>query len=82
MLAILVGMVIIGGIKRIGAVAGRLVPVMIALYLLAAVYVLSRATSTEIPGMLPLIVSPHSSPTEATGAFIGGTAWAMPFCSA
>ena len=33
-LAILVGLVIIGGIKRIGAVASRLVPGMIVLYLL------------------------------------------------
>ena len=39
-LAVIVGMVIIGGIKRIGAVTGRLVPIMVALYLLAAIYVL------------------------------------------
>ncbi len=44
-LAILVGMVIIGGIKRIGAVAGRLVPVMIALYLLAGLLCAVRSTS-------------------------------------
>ena len=39
-LSILVGMVIIGGIKRIGAVAGRLVPLMVVLYLLGGSYVL------------------------------------------
>ena len=34
-LAVMVGMVIIGGIKRIGAVAGKLVPFMVATYLIA-----------------------------------------------
>jgi len=71
-LAVLVGMVIIGGIKRIGAVAGRLVPVMIVLYLLAAIYVLALNFS-EIPAMFSLIVDAAFSPTEATGAFLGGT---------
>jgi AGCS family alanine or glycine:cation symporter len=71
-LAIMVGMVIIGGIKRIGAVAGRLVPVMITLYLLAAFYVLS-VNIAEIPAMFTLIITAAFSPTEATGAFLGGT---------
>ncbi len=72
-LAILVGMVIIGGIKRIGAVAGRLVPIMVALYLLAGTYVLGIHFA-EIPNMLALIVTKAFSAQEATGAFIGGTA--------
>jgi len=71
-LAILVGMVIIGGIRRIGAVAGRLVPVMIVLYLLAAIYVLSLNIS-EIPAMFSLIIASAFSPTQASGAFLGGT---------
>jgi AGCS family alanine or glycine:cation symporter len=72
-LAILVGMVIIGGIKRIGAVAGRLVPVMLTLYLLAAFYVLAT-NFDQIPAMLALIVKSAFLPAEATGAFIGGAA--------
>jgi len=72
-LAILVAMVIIGGIKRIGAVAGRLVPIMISLYLLAAVYVLI-VNYQQIPHMFALILRGAFSPLEATGAFIGGTA--------
>jgi len=72
-LAITVGAVIIGGIKRIGAVAGRLVPIMVALYLMAGSYVL--ATNIElVPTMLGLIVQSAFAPSEATGAFIGGTA--------
>src|SRR5690606_30719758 len=40
LMALIVGVVIIGGIRRIGAVAGRLVPFMVALYILAGSYVL------------------------------------------
>ena len=71
-LAILVAMVIIGGIKRIGAVAGRLVPLMVALYLLAGTYVLIMSAD-QIPSMLALIFRSAFSPQEFSGAFLGGT---------
>jgi len=71
-LAIIVAMVIIGGIKRIGGVAGRLVPVMIVLYLAASIYVLVTHIS-DIPEMFVLIIRAAFSPLESTGAFIGGT---------
>ena len=72
-MAIVVGMVIIGGIKRIGAVAGRLVPAMCALYLLAGGYVLV-VNAAHIPGVFALIFESAFSPSQATGAFLGGTA--------
>jgi AGCS family alanine or glycine:cation symporter len=72
-LAIIVGTVIIGGIKRIGKVAGTLVPFMVALYLLAGTYVLTL-NFAQIPGIFVLIVKSAIAPTEAAGAFIGGTA--------
>jgi alanine or glycine:cation symporter, AGCS family len=72
-LAVTVGMVIIGGIKRIGAVAGRLVPLMCALYLIAAIYVV-LTNITAVPDMLRLIVVSAFTTTEAGGAFLGGTA--------
>ncbi len=72
-LAVLVGMVIIGGIKRIGAVAGRLVPIMVTMYLLAGTYVLIT-NAGDIPAMFALIVRSAFLPQEMTGAFIGGTA--------
>ena len=72
-LAILVGMVIIGGIKRIGAVAGRLVPIMVTLYLLAGTYVLV-INASDIPAMFALIIQSAFLPQEMAGAFIGGTA--------
>ena len=71
-LAILVGMVTIGGIKRIGAVAGRLVPVMLFLYLLAGFYVIG-VNIDQVPEMFRLIITAAFSPIEASGAFIGGT---------
>ncbi|MEO1582831.1 MAG: amino acid carrier protein [Pseudomonadota bacterium] len=71
-LAVIVGSVIIGGIKRIGAVAGTLVPFMVALYLIAGTYVLV-VNADQIPAMFALIVTGAFNPQEATGAFIGGT---------
>ncbi|MDC0722964.1 alanine/glycine:cation symporter family protein [Nannocystis bainbridge] len=74
-LALLVGAVILGGIKRIGAVAGALVPAMCFLYLAAALYVLAVHVA-DIPAMLRLIVASAFSPADAAGAFVGGTSGA------
>lgn len=71
-LAILVGLVIVGGIKRIGQVAGRLVPVMCILYLVSALAVLA-VNMQEIPAMFALIFKCAFGKTEAVGAFLGGT---------
>jgi len=77
-LAIVVGLVIIGGIKRIGSVAGRIVPLMCVLYVVAALYVLLMNISV-IPEMLMLIIRSGlpgflggQDPVPA-GAFLGGT---------
>jgi AGCS family alanine or glycine:cation symporter len=72
LLAVVVGLVIIGGIHRIGRVAGALVPFMIGIYFLGAMYVLAVHAS-EIPAMFALIFRSAFSPAEASGAFIGGT---------
>jgi len=71
-LATLVGTVIIGGIKRIGAVAGLLVPFMVALYFIAGIYILA-VNFDEIPAMFGLIMRGAFSPLESSGAFLGGT---------
>ncbi|MFH1569778.1 MAG: amino acid carrier protein [Gemmatimonadota bacterium] len=68
-----VGTVIVGGIKRIGDVAGRIVPFMCGLYLLAGLYVVI-ANLGQIPSLFALILREAFSPSEAAGAFIGGTA--------
>ena len=70
-LMLLTGLVIVGGIKRIGTVAGRLVPLMCAAYLVASGWVLV-AGADRIPELLRMIVTGAFSPQQAQGAFLGG----------
>ena len=72
-LSLAVAAVLIGGIKRIGKVAGTLVPLMVFLYVVAGFYVLF-AHYEKIPELLLLMATSAFSSTEAAGAFIGGTA--------
>jgi AGCS family alanine or glycine:cation symporter len=71
-LAALTGFVLIGGIKRIGAVAEKLVPFMCISYIVAAVIVLVLYAG-RIPEAFGLIFSGAFSGTAATGGFIGST---------
>ncbi len=71
-LATLVGLVIIGGVKRIGAVAANLVPIMVVVYLISGFIVLGM-NFVDIPGLLRMIVVHAFSPHEAVNAFIGGS---------
>lgn len=74
---VLVGLVIIGGIKRIGSVAGKVVPFMCGFYLLAGLYVIGT-NAGAVPETLRLIFTSAFNPTEAQGAFVGGVAgWAF-----
>jgi AGCS family alanine or glycine:cation symporter len=72
-LTLTVGLVIIGGIKRIADVAAKIVPFMCVTYVLAALVVI-LANVAEIPGLFALIFREAFSPTEGVGAFIGGSA--------
>ena len=67
-----VGLVLIGGIKRIAAVAEKLVPSMIVVYLaMATIYILMNVT--ELPAMFGLIISRAFSPSAAVGGFVGAS---------
>ena len=68
--AALVGIVVIGGIRRIGDVAGKLVPAMIVLYLGAALLILA-INVTAIPDAIGLIFTHAFTPAAATGGFAG-----------
>ena len=68
----LVWLVIIGGVKRIGAVAVRLVPAMALLYVVGALVVLALHAEA-VPGALALIVRSAFEPVAATGGFAGAT---------
>ncbi|MDZ7644259.1 MAG: amino acid carrier protein [Woeseiaceae bacterium] len=72
-LTLLVAGVLLGGIRRIGRVTAMLVPTMVFLYMTCGLYVLVM-NAPEIPRLLLLIVTSAFSPTEASGAFVGGTA--------
>lgn len=47
--ALLVGVVIFGGIKRIGKVTGRMVPLMVALYVVLVLYIIFSNTENILP---------------------------------
>jgi len=69
-MAFAVGIVIIGGIKSIGAVAGRIVPAMCLLYVTAALYILIR-NYAAIPDAAATIVREAFTPNAAYGGFLG-----------
>ncbi len=72
---VLVGAVILGGIKRIGLVAEALVPTMCVGYVVFALIVLI-INAAEIPSALGLVFSNAFTPTAATGGFAGAAVWA------
>ncbi len=72
-LATVVGMTIIGGVKRIGQVASKLVPAMCFMYIAAGLYVIGTNLAI-VPETLKLIVYAAFNPIEAQNAFLGGTA--------
>lgn len=69
-LAVLVGVVIIGGIRRIGNVADKLVPIMCILYVIAALWIL-LVNFTRIPSAVGTIITEAFTPRAAiTGGII------------
>jgi alanine or glycine:cation symporter, AGCS family len=69
-LATLVGLVIIGGIKRIGRVAGILVPVMCSAYVLGGVYI-CIANIGDVPAAFGVIFTDAFSGEAAAGGALG-----------
>lgn len=72
LITVLVGLVLLGGIKRIAATAEKLVPAMILLYMgVTIIFILMNVT--KLPGVLWLIVLEAFTPTAAVGGFAGAT---------
>jgi AGCS family alanine or glycine:cation symporter len=71
-MALITGVVILGGIKRIGQVTEFLVPFMALLYLGGALIILARYAA-EIPGAFQLVFDGAFNGTAATGGFAGST---------
>ena len=74
-LAVLAALVILGGIKRIAQVAGKLVPFMALAYIAAALVVVLM-NADKIPSAIALIVESAFNPVSAVGGFAGATIWA------
>ncbi|MCB9795744.1 MAG: alanine:cation symporter family protein [Alphaproteobacteria bacterium] len=70
LLAVAVGLVIIGGIKSIGKAAGVIVPAMCGIYVAAALFILLSHAS-EIPSAFGTIVSQAFTPDAGYGGIIG-----------
>lgn len=73
--AALVALVLIGGIRRIAEVAGKLVPFMAISYLIAGV-VLLIIYADRLPEAFSVIITHAFTPVSAAGGFAGATVWA------
>jgi AGCS family alanine or glycine:cation symporter len=71
-MAVLVGCVLLGGIKRIASVAGKLVPFMAVLYMTATFLILVM-NAPAIPAAIILVVDSAFNGAAATGGFAGAT---------
>jgi AGCS family alanine or glycine:cation symporter len=69
-MALFVGIVIIGGIKRIAQVTEKIVPLMAAIYVGAALIIVFMNLSL-VPSAVSLIISKAFAPTAITGGLIG-----------
>ncbi len=74
-LMVLVAAVILGGVKRIAAVASYLVPFMAIAYVVMSLVVI-LANVSAVPAALATIVEAAFNPVAATGGFAGATVWA------
>jgi AGCS family alanine or glycine:cation symporter len=70
LLAILVGVVILGGIKRIADVAGFIVPLMCGVYVLAALWVL-LVNAANIPAAVTAMLAGAFTPAAGIGGLLG-----------
>jgi AGCS family alanine or glycine:cation symporter len=71
-LAVCTGVVILGGVKKIGNVSAVMVPVMAVVYVSGCLLILARFAG-EVPGALVLVFQDAFTGTAATGGFLGAT---------
>lgn len=71
-LLVLAGVVLIGGVKRIGNVAGTLVPVMALIYIVGGLIILIMNINM-VPEAFRLIFAHAFAPASAIGGFAGAT---------
>lgn len=69
-LAVLIGIVILGGIKRIGAVTEKLVPLMALLYIISSLIIIAIERA-NIPSAFQMIFESAFTGRAASGGFLG-----------
>ena len=69
-LAVLVGIVIIGGIKSIASVTDKIVPLMVGIYVVAAIFILIL-NAALIPKAITTIINGAFAPTAIAGGIVG-----------
>jgi len=74
-LMVLVGAVVLGGIRRIASVASFLVPMMALSYILMSLVVII-VNAAALPGAVVTIVEAAFTGSAAAGGFAGATVWA------
>ena len=72
-LFLLIASVLLGGLRRIGSVAGKIVPFMAILYTLASLLIIILNIK-EVPAMFLHVIEEAFTPTAAQGGFAGATA--------
>ncbi len=75
-LATLVALVILGGIKRIGAATSKIVPLMVGTYVIAALAVLG-ANAAQVPDAFALIFERAFSKNAVFGGSMGVLVWGV-----
>ena len=70
--AVIVGLVLLGGIKRIGSVTEKLIPFMAVIYIAAAVYVV-LVNATQISTVISMIFKGAFDPQAMLGGAVGIT---------
>ena len=76
MMAVLVGVVIIGGIKRIGAATSKIVPAMCGIYVIASLFII-LTNITKVPETISLILSMAFTDNAFYGGFMGVFVWGI-----
>ena len=76
LMAFLVGLVIIGGIRRIGRVTSRIVPFMCLLYVAASLLVILTHVD-KLPGLIGLIIEDAFTGRAVGGGFIFTLVWGI-----
>ncbi len=76
-LSAIVGLVVVGGIKRIGEVAGKMVPVMVVVYVLAVMYIVLSNISELIPSLKLIFTDAFSASNYKGEPLFGGVLGAL-----